>query len=75
MPTVLNAANEIAVEAFLSGRLSFPGIPRLVESVMEGLSRRNSDVSPETVEDALALDREARHVSRDYLATAAKSAN
>ena len=75
MPTVLNAANEIAVEAFLSGQLSFPGIPHLVEEAMEGLARRNSDAAPETVEDALALDQEARHVARDCLASAAKSAH
>jgi 1-deoxy-D-xylulose-5-phosphate reductoisomerase len=49
MSTVLNAANEIAVEAFLSGQLSFSGIPRLVENVMERLSRHNSDDAPDTV--------------------------
>ena len=34
MPAVLNAANEVAVAAFLEGRLSFPGIPRVVEATM-----------------------------------------
>jgi 1-deoxy-D-xylulose-5-phosphate reductoisomerase len=34
MPAVLNAANEVAVAAFLEGRLSFPGIPRVVEETM-----------------------------------------
>jgi 1-deoxy-D-xylulose-5-phosphate reductoisomerase len=34
MPAVLNAANEVAVAAFLEGRLSFPGIPRVVEGTM-----------------------------------------
>jgi 1-deoxy-D-xylulose-5-phosphate reductoisomerase len=34
MPAVLNAANEVAVAAFLAGSLSFPGIPRLVEETM-----------------------------------------
>ncbi len=34
MPAVLNAANEVAVAAFLAGRLSFPGIPRVVEETM-----------------------------------------
>ena len=33
-PTILNAANEVAVEAFLAGRIGFPGIPALVETVM-----------------------------------------
>ncbi len=75
MPTVLNAANEIAVEAFLSGQLSFSGIPRLVENVMERLSRQTPMTLPTTVEDALALDREARLVARDCLGSAAKSAH
>jgi len=35
MPAVLNAANEVAVEAFLAERLSFMKIPRLVERVMD----------------------------------------
>ena len=34
LPAVLNAANEVAVEAFLSGQLSFPGIWQTVERVM-----------------------------------------
>jgi len=36
-PGVLNAANEVAVEAFLAGRLSFPGIARVVEAALEAL--------------------------------------
>ncbi len=35
LPAVMNAANEVAVDAFLNGRLSFPGIWRLVEKVMK----------------------------------------
>jgi 1-deoxy-D-xylulose-5-phosphate reductoisomerase len=34
MPAVLNAANEVAVAAFLEGRLPFPGIPRVVAATM-----------------------------------------
>ena len=34
MPTVLNAANEIAVEAFLAGRTGFLGIPKIIEKTM-----------------------------------------
>ena len=33
-PVILNAANEVAVGAFLAGRLSFPGIPRLIDRVL-----------------------------------------
>ncbi len=35
MPTVLNAANEVAVEAFLARRIGFLGIAAVVESVLE----------------------------------------
>jgi 1-deoxy-D-xylulose-5-phosphate reductoisomerase len=35
-PAVLNAANEVAVEAFLSGSIGFVQIPRLIESVLSG---------------------------------------
>ena len=34
MPVVLNAANEVAVEAFLEGRLPFPGIARVIEDTL-----------------------------------------
>lgn len=35
LPTALNAADEIAVEAFLTGRLSYLGIPKLLETVLD----------------------------------------
>jgi 1-deoxy-D-xylulose-5-phosphate reductoisomerase len=59
-PTILNAANEVAVEAFLAGRIGFPGIPALVETVM---AQAESDglQEPASVEEALAVD----HVGRD----------
>jgi 1-deoxy-D-xylulose-5-phosphate reductoisomerase len=50
-PAVLNAANEVAVEAFLEGRLAFLQIPRLIEETL-GRQRRNSPVSLEAVLDA-----------------------
>ena len=37
-PCALNAANEVAVAAFLAGRLSFTGIPELIERVLEETS-------------------------------------
>jgi len=36
LPAVMNAANEVAVDAFLAGRIRFGGIPELVRAVMEG---------------------------------------
>ncbi|MDX6805469.1 1-deoxy-D-xylulose-5-phosphate reductoisomerase [Terrihabitans rhizophilus] len=67
-PTVLNAANEVAVAAFLDGKLSFPGIAALVATVLEKAAGRQGLVSaPQTVEDALAIDREARHIASESL--------
>lgn len=68
LPTVLNAANEIAVEAFLDRRISFHEIAWLVEeacnfSVSEGIAHE-----PETVADALAVDQAVRERSRALLA-------
>ncbi|MET0869440.1 MAG: 1-deoxy-D-xylulose-5-phosphate reductoisomerase [Methyloceanibacter sp.] len=65
-PTVLNAANEVAVEAFLGGRIGFLSIAALVEATLEssidllGRSRRG-------VEDVLAIDAEARASARGLL--------
>ncbi|MDW8444141.1 MAG: 1-deoxy-D-xylulose-5-phosphate reductoisomerase [Acetobacteraceae bacterium] len=59
-PTVLNAANEVAVELFLADRLPFLGIPALVEATLE----RFAPTPAQTLDDVLAADREARVVAR-----------
>ena len=56
MPAVLNAANEVAVNAFLEGALPFTRIPILIQRVMEGHEVR----SVQTVEDILRTDQWAR---------------
>jgi 1-deoxy-D-xylulose-5-phosphate reductoisomerase len=55
-PAVLNAANEAAVSAFLDGTLSFPGIARTVEAVMD----RHEPLTDPDLEAILAADRWAR---------------
>jgi 1-deoxy-D-xylulose-5-phosphate reductoisomerase len=55
-PATLNAANEIAVEAFLSGKLSFTGIADLVEKTLEALPPSKL----ESLDDALEADKLAR---------------
>lgn len=58
-PTVLNAANEVAVDAYLKNRIDFPHIANIVESVMaEAAGQPLAD--PEGLEEALALDADAR---------------
>jgi 1-deoxy-D-xylulose-5-phosphate reductoisomerase len=67
LPTVLNAANEIAVEAFLEGRISFHQIASLVEAICEDAVRRGDDGDPATVSDALAIDSVTRQRTREAL--------
>ena len=62
-PVTLNAANEIAVDAFLGGKISFDAIPRLVADVME----RIPVSAIETLEDVLQHDRHARREANDWV--------
>lgn len=64
-PAVMNAADEIAVEAFLQGRLGFLGIPDVVSRTMEMVEWTN----PETVDGVLEVDREARAVAASMVAS------
>jgi 1-deoxy-D-xylulose-5-phosphate reductoisomerase len=65
-PTVLNAANEVAVEQFLAGSLGFRQIPELIEAVLGGV-----DCAAVTgLEDVLAADRAARERARAWLQAA-----
>ena len=58
-PAILNAANEVAVAAFLDERLSFTAIPQVVEETLQHLPV----VVPENLEELLAIDAEARGVA------------
>ena len=66
-PTVLNAANEVAVHEFVEKRLGFSGIPALVERTLDAMERRGGTKEPQTVEEALAVDHNARRVAVDLL--------
>jgi 1-deoxy-D-xylulose-5-phosphate reductoisomerase len=66
-PTVLNAANEVAVAEFIAERLPFPGIPALVEATLEAAHRDGVLHEPASVEDALAIDHIARSLARNLL--------
>jgi 1-deoxy-D-xylulose-5-phosphate reductoisomerase len=58
-PTVLNAANEVAVEAFLEGRLNFVGIATVIDKVLQRL-----EASPvRALEDVLGADAAARRLA------------
>ena len=60
---VCNAANEVAVEAFLGQNLPFTGIPQLIEGVLE----RVSIVEPESLAVVEKADNEARAIARELL--------
>ncbi len=66
MPCVLNAADEVAVEAFLAHRLRFSRIPQVIEGVMAQ--------APEgrlaSFEDVLECDRDARRLATEIVARA-----
>lgn len=64
-PAVLNAANEVAVHAFLERRIGFLDIARLIERV---LAQPVADAPLAGIEDALEADREARRLARVELA-------
>ena len=68
MPTVLNAANEIAVEAFLSRRIGFDGIARHVAQSCEAALKDGTAREPASVEEALGVDHIVRERSRGALA-------
>ena len=62
-PAILNAANEIAVAAFLDGRLGFCDIAVIVESALG----RYQPAAPQSIEDVLTIDAEARRVATELL--------
>jgi 1-deoxy-D-xylulose-5-phosphate reductoisomerase len=65
-PTVMNAANEVAVDAFMAGRIGFYGISALVDTVCSRMTAMNE---PGSVDEALMIDAEARALSRERLPT------
>ena len=63
MPAVLNAANEVAVEAFLTGKIGFTAIPAAIERTMDV----HQSHSLGTIEEVLSVDRWAREKTRELL--------
>jgi 1-deoxy-D-xylulose-5-phosphate reductoisomerase len=63
-PAVMNAADELAVEAFLQGRLGFLGIPEVVARTLEQVEWRELA----TVEDVVEVDGEARSAAAGLIA-------
>ena len=59
-PTILNAANEIAVQQFLDGKIGFLDIAKIVEKTLEKIS----NTKLETIEEVLVCDAKAREISK-----------
>jgi 1-deoxy-D-xylulose-5-phosphate reductoisomerase len=73
-PTVLNAANEVAVEAFLSGRLGFLQIAQLVAETLEAADRQGVFGEEPDLAGVLAADAAARELALNLLGTGKVSA-
>ena len=61
---ILNAADEIAVEAFLQGQIPFPAIAQLVEETLN----RQSITEPSTIAEVIQADLEARRIAQSVVA-------
>jgi 1-deoxy-D-xylulose-5-phosphate reductoisomerase len=64
MPCALNAADEVAVEAFVARRLRFPDIPRVIERVM----KQTPQVHFNSLDDVWECDRDARRRATELVA-------
>lgn len=69
-PIILNAANEVAVAAFLEKSLGFTGIPVIIDAVLQSQQAE----SPSSVDDVLEIDRQARAMAYSILKTWDKAA-
>jgi 1-deoxy-D-xylulose-5-phosphate reductoisomerase len=63
----LNAADEVAVAAFLDEKIPFSGIPATIQAVL----RETPLQKPESISEVLAMDREARELARRVVNTGA----
>jgi len=66
-PTVLNAANEVAVASFLDRKIPFGGIARLVEATLETMAAKGTAKAPQSADEALAVDHVARKTAASLL--------
>jgi 1-deoxy-D-xylulose-5-phosphate reductoisomerase len=67
-PTALNAANEIAVAAFLDGKIAFGALPRIVEKTLQAMRAAGEVDTPADVAQALAIHHAARDRASALLA-------
>ncbi len=71
IPASLNAANEVAVAAFLGGAIKFLDIAAITEQVLDRVGRHNGPASLTTLEEAVNADLQARRMAEEYVASKA----
>lgn len=69
LPAVMNAANEVAVAAFLAEQIPYLGIAELVERAMNHAVREGSVKAATSIEELLAVDAETRVYARELVTT------
>ncbi|MFV0421139.1 1-deoxy-D-xylulose-5-phosphate reductoisomerase [Oleidesulfovibrio sp.] len=65
LPVVLNAANEVAVDLFLDGKIAFLDIPELIHSAMQNHCSARHDTTYDCVDSILALDNTTRRTTAE----------
>lgn len=70
-PTILNAANEVAVDGFLKRRIGFLGIAKIVEQTLNTFERINNGCTPTSLDEVLELDAAARARASEFTGQAA----
>lgn len=66
-PTVLNAANEVAVEAFLDRAIAFPAIAATVEKTLDRAMAELAGIAPDDLDSVMHLDRQARKIASSFI--------
>jgi len=66
-PAVVNAVDEVAVAAFLSGRIGFLDISSAIETILDDMAAAGRLQASTAVEDILALDEDARKKAREWI--------
>ncbi len=69
LPAIFNAANEVAVQAFVDGNISFTDIVKTVSAVIEKLDTASLS-SPRDIDDVSAIEKDARYVASSEVARA-----
>ena len=68
-PSVMNGANEIAVNAFLNGKIGYLDIEKIVSGTINEYEKTNVSFNVGSLEDVLNADKEARRIASEIMET------